>query len=111
MQVRINGDLFLNIQEDYLIVRDNRLFNTKTGSFEAVDGDIIEFITKKGDIRLWHRGFVEGYTNGENIRLRGVFTTKYDNIIHKEIEHISKVYYSDGMTFEEKELLAATEAL
>ena len=111
MVVKTSIGKLLDIPEGHLIIKDNRLFNTKTGEFEAVDGDIIEFITKTNDIKLWHRGFVDGYTNGNNIRLRGVATTEYSNIIHKDIEHISVVTYSDGMTFEQKELLAATEAL
>ena len=111
MVVKINGDYEVRIKEEDIIVKDKKLYNLTTKKFEAADGDIVEFITEKDGVRRWHRGYVDGYTYGDRIPFRGVFGCDYHNITYKKIEHISSVSDPDGLTFEQKELQAATEAL
>ena len=111
MVVKINGDYEVRIKEEELVVKDKKLYNLKTKKYEAADGDIVEFITEKDGVRRWHRGYVDGYTYGDRIPFRGVDGSEYHNITYKKIEHISTVSDLEGLSFEQKELQAATEAL
>lgn len=111
MTVKINNELQIDITEDCLIVKDGKLFNTKTKEYEGVEGDIIEFITAADGVRVWHRGIVEGYTYCEKIKLRGKDTSKYENVTKKLIEHISNVVCNEDENFDDEELLAATGAM
>ena len=111
MVVKINGDYEVRIKEEDIVVKDKKLYNLKTKKYEAADGDIVEFITEKNGVRTWHRGYVDGYTYGDKIPFRGVDRSEYHNITYKKIEHISTVSDPEGLSFEQKELQAATEAL
>ena len=111
MVVKINGDYEVRIKEEDIVVKDKKLYNLTAKKYEAADGDIVEFITEKDGVRTWHRGYVDGYTYGDRIPFRGVDGCDYHNITYKKIEHISSVSDPDGLTFEQKELQAATEAL
>ena len=111
MVVKINEDYEIRIKEEDIIIKDKKLYNLTTKKFEAADGDIVEFISEKDGVRRWHRGYVDGYSYGDRIPLRGIFGCEYHNITYKKIEHISSVSDPDGLTFEQKELQAATEAL
>ena len=46
---------------DYFEIRHNHLFNTNTGKYEGVDGDIVT-VTRYG---LSERGHVKGYTESQ----------------------------------------------
>ena len=111
MIVKINGDYEVRIKEEDIVVKDKKLYNLTTKKYEAADGDIVEFITEKNGVRTWHRGYVDGYTYGDKIPFRGVDRSEYHNITYKKIEHISTVSDPEGLSFEQKELQAATEAL
>lgn len=67
MKIQVNGGEIVNVTENNLVVRDEKLFNLDTKQFEGVDGDLVE-IRQPGIIR---RGSVDGYTNGKAIKFRG----------------------------------------
>lgn len=111
MKIKVNGDYVFDIKEDYLMIKDKKLFNTNTKQYEGVEGDIVSFKykTNSGEIK-GYRGYVDGYTNGVSVKIRGINIT-YTNLVEQKIEHVSTVTYDDGSSFEDMELLAATEAL
>ena len=86
MKVEINNSKTLVIPEQNLIIKHNRLYNTVTKDYEAIDGDKIQFCIKtdKG-IRTWISGTVEGYTCNRRIKLKGV------NELYAAMENIGKV--------------------
>ena len=100
MEIKVNGR-WITVNEPYLHVRDNRLYNTKTKEEEGVDGDIVEFKEKREDGRTWIvKGDVDGYTNGKEIRL------KFHDDVYKEpktkiVEHIYMITDVKGDPFYE----------
>ena len=72
MRVEINNSKVLNIVEQCLIIKNNKLFNASTEEYEAIDGDRIVFsiIDSKGE-RHWVEGIVDGYTCHRRIKLKG----------------------------------------
>ena len=111
MKIKVNNEYVMEVNEDYLIVKDKKLYNTKTKKFEGVEGDIISFKYKhSADTIRGYRGYVDGYTNGVSVKIRGI-NNVFTDLVEQTIEHISTVANEDGTSFEDKELLAATEAL
>lgn len=91
MIIEVNKDYKIEIKEDYLVVKDKKLYNTKTKEFEGVEGDIIEFkFSTGGGKELGYRGYVDGYTSDKFVKIRGVDKV-HTNIVSKKVEHISSV--------------------
>lgn len=76
MKIEVNKNLVLDIKEEHLIIKNNKLYNNVTKQYEAIDGDIVTFYaaTSNGG-KSWARGYVEGYTCDKRIKLRGVDKT------------------------------------
>ena len=90
MKIIINNETKIDVP-NHLIVKDDKLYNTKTKSYEAVDGDIVTLKKKEGDkYTNIVRGYVDGYTDGNIVKIRGR-AFQYTNVDAKEIDHISKV--------------------
>lgn len=105
MKIEINNSTVLDIKEDYLIIKNNRLFNTTTKQFEGVDGDIVTFYVKTSSGgKSWTRGTVDGYTCGRSIKLRGV-KTPYEVAegCLKTIDYVSAITNTDCEKKEETE--------
>lgn len=105
MKIEINRSTVLDIKEDCLIIKNNRLFNTTTKQFEGVDGDIVTFyITSKTGGKCWTRGTVDGYTCGRRIKVRGV-EQPYEAAegCLKVIDYISRITDTDCDAKEEAE--------
>jgi hypothetical protein len=111
MVIEINGERKFGVSEDFLIVKDKRLYNVKTKKFEGVDGDIVEFVKDENGKKMSIRGTVDGYTCGNHIKIRGVSDYESGQINDIRIEHISTVSYEDSVSAEEKELDIAQGAL
>ena len=110
MVIKVNTDIEINITEKYLTVKDKKLYNTITKKYEGVEGDIVSFNYIKEDGRKSvYKGYVDGYTNGEKVKIRGVnqvFTQTSD----KSVEHISSVTSYSDVTDDEKDILIAESA-
>ena len=73
MQIEINNSKTLTILEQNLIIKNNKLYNTVTNTYEALDGDKIMFCIKtETGGRQWISGIVDGYTCNRRIKLKGV---------------------------------------
>lgn len=90
MTIKVNGDYVFDVTEKSLVVKDGKLYNTETKSFEGVEGDLVEFerIDENGRIMVV-RGTVDGYTCGNKVKLRGVDTI-YD-VKSKKVTNISSI--------------------
>jgi len=104
MQIEINNSKTINVVEQTLIVKNNKLFNVITNTYEAIDGDKIEFCTfdSKGN-RFWMSGTVDGYTCSRRIKLKGV-SDLYACVdaINKIITHKSTITNSDYVDAEKE---------
>jgi len=110
MIIKVNTDIEINITETYLIVKDKKLYNTVTKKYEGVEGDIVSFNYIKEDGRKsGYKGYVDGYTNGENIKIRGI-NQVFTQIGDKNVEHISSVTSYSDITDEERDILIAESA-
>jgi hypothetical protein len=107
MIIKINRETTIDVNESFLIVKDNKLYNTKTKKYEGVEGDIITFyIETSNGGKSWARGYVEGYTCGNNIKLRGI-DTPYVAATISLVEHISSVTACEDTVNAEEELKLA----
>ena len=90
MTIKVNGDYVFDVAEKTLIVKDGKLYNTETKSFEGVEGDLVEFerIDENGRTMVV-RGTVDGYTCGNKVKLRGIDTVY--NVKSKKVTNISSV--------------------
>ena len=110
MIIKVNSDIEINIAEAYLIVKDKKLYNTITKKYEGVEGDIVSFGFIKEDGKKGnYKGYVDGYTNGEKVKIRGI-NQVFTQIGEKSIEHISSVTSYSDVTNEEKDILIAESA-
>lgn len=110
MIIEINKDYKIEVKEDYLIVKDRKLYNTKTKSFMGIEGDIVSFSYDKNGIKGGFRGYVDGYTNGTTVKIRGIGEV-YTVTGEMKIEHISSITGSEDGLDLDKELELATSAL
>ena len=97
MKIVINNSKTINVIEQCLVVKNNKLFNTMTNQYEGIDGDSIEFITtdSSGE-QCVIRGIVKGYTCNRRIELRGVHAVYATaNGTGKNITHISSITETD----------------
>lgn len=106
MRIEINNDKRIKVDSPNLIVKDKMLYNTDTKSFEGVDGDIISFVyvnENGGKVRF--KGSVEGYTNGNDIRIRGI-NKVFGEVSEKEVSHISFITsFENEISEEDMEIL------
>lgn len=96
MVLMINHSKALRITEPFLIYDENRkrLYNKNTKDDEGVDGDSATFIIDVEGRPRQIKGTVEGYTCGNNVRIRGI-DTMFENVKEKYIEHISSIELVD----------------
>jgi hypothetical protein len=107
MVIKVNTDIEINVTETYLIVRDKKLYNTITKKYEGVEGDIVTFDYIKEDGRKGgYKGYVDGYTNGEKVKIRGI-NQVFTQIGSKNVEHISSVTSYSDITDEGRDILIA----
>ena len=91
MIIEVNKEYKIEVKEDYFIVKDKKLYNTRTKEFEGVEGDIVEFsFTAENGKPSGYRGYVDGYTTDKYVKIRGIEKV-HTNILSKKIEHISIV--------------------
>ena len=100
MLIEINNSTKIDIKEDWLVVKDGKLYNATTKKYEGIDGDIISFLNGN----MITKGTVDGYTCNDKIKLRGIDKT-YKGVKDIRIEHMSIVTNS-----EEDELFLAENA-
>jgi hypothetical protein len=110
MIIKVNTDIEINIAETYLIVKDKKLYNTITKKYEGVEGDIVSFdYIKENGKKGGYKGYVDGYTNGEKVKIRGI-NQVFTQIGNKSVVHISSVTSYSDVTDEEKDILIAESA-
>lgn len=105
MKIEINNSKTLIIPEQNLIIKHNRLYNTVTKDYEAIDGDKIQFCIKNDQgTRTWIGGVVEGYTCNRRIKLKGVneLYAAMENV-GRVIEHLSTITDTDYVGEEDAE--------
>ena len=109
MTIVINGgDYKFQVNEDYLVVKNERLYNTKTKSYEGIEGDIISFNYNNDGVKGGYKGYVEGYTNGVTARIRGIDKT-FNVVGPISVTHISRVSDVEDIDDIEKEMSEAAE--
>ena len=91
MTIVVNGgDYKFQVNEDYLTVKNERLYNTKTKSYEGIEGDIISFNYNNDGVKGGYKGYVDGYTNGVTARIRGIDKT-FNVVGPISVTHISRI--------------------
>lgn len=91
MTIKVNNDYTFDVKEKDLIVKDGKLYNTTTKSFEGIEGDLVEFELKDFNNRVMVvRGTVDGYTYGGRVKLRGRDTV-YTDATNKKVTNISSI--------------------
>ena len=109
MVIVVNGgDYKFQVNEDYLEVKNERLYNTKTRSYEGIEGDIISFNYDNDGVKGGYKGYVDGYTNGVTARIRGIDKT-FNVVGPISVTHISRVSDVEDPIDLEKELSEAAE--
>ena len=106
MFITINGGREIEIKEDFLIIKDNKLYNTRTKKREGLDGDIVSFVIDNGSHKTICRGTVDGYTCGNRIKIRGYQETFHD-MTDIKFEHISVITKSNFLNIEDEETAIA----
>jgi hypothetical protein len=107
MVIVVNGgDYRFQVNEDYLEVKNERLYNTKTRSYEGIEGDIISFNYDNDGVKGGYKGYVDGYTNGVTARIRGIDKT-FNVVGPISVTHISRVSDVENPIDLEKELSEA----
>lgn len=106
MRIIVNNDkryIFEVPQE--LVIKDNRLYNTKTKSYEGVEGDIVHMTVDYGDGKeVMLSGTVSAFTNDKDVTIRP--NRVIENPKTKKFEHVSTVKEFLGTTKEEEEMIA-----
>jgi len=101
MKIEINNSKVLDIKEECLIIKNNKLYNNVTKQYEGVDGDIVTFyVATSNGGQCWTRGTVDGYTCGRMVKLRGV--EKPYEIAEGCIKVIDKVSSITDAEYEDK---------
>lgn len=90
MVIETSNSVKLDVKEDYLVVKDKKLYNTKTKKYEGLDGDIVSFLNGN----MLTKGTVDGYTCGNKVKLRGV-DKPYEGVSDVKVEHLLNVANSD----------------
>ena len=94
MKIIVNGTYEFDLPSG-LTVKEGKLYNTKTKQYEAVEGDIVSLIGEvDGKKKRLIRGPIDGFTNGSYAKIRGI-NVEYNNIVEKEIDHISHIKIVD----------------
>jgi hypothetical protein len=107
MVIVVNGgDYKFQVNEDYLEVKNERLYNTKTRSYEGIEGDIISFNYDNDGVKGGYKGYVDGYTNGVTARIRGIDKT-FNVVGPISVTHISRISDVEDLIDLEKELSEA----
>lgn len=87
MKILVSNGFEIEVAEKHLIVKDNKLYNTETKKYEGVEGDIVTFVTQlPSGHKVQTRGVVDGYTDGDTVKLRGV-KLPYVYVTDKTVEH------------------------
>lgn len=93
MKIEINNSNILDIAEEHLVIKNNRLYNNATKQYEGIEGDRVTFYTRTASgAKCFTSGTVDGYTCGRKVKLLGVskaYEIAEDCI--KIIDHISKI--------------------
>ena len=92
MRIKVNDSAnVINVGEDFLEVKNKRLYNNVTKRFEGLDGDVGSFTCKHDDGNTYvHRGTIDGYTCSGTVKFRGSDTI-YRDVSDLRIEHISVI--------------------
>jgi len=99
MEIEINNDFTINVTEDFLTVKDKKLYNKNTKQFEGVDGDIVYFTRNE---KVLCGGTVDGYTCGGKIKIRGRKET-FENVTEIHFERVSVITNSNTESEENEE--------
>ena len=97
MKIVINNSKTIDIVEECLVVKNNKLFNIMTNEYEGIDGDSIEFVTldNNGEQSVV-KGIVKNYTCNRRIELKDA-NCLYSTVsgTGKSITHISSITETD----------------
>ena len=87
MKILVSNGFEIEINEEHLVVKDNKLYNTETNNYEGVEGDCVTFTTfLPSGHSVQTRGVVNGYTDGDVVKIRGV-KLPYVHVMDKMVEH------------------------
>lgn len=90
MTIKTNIGKEIEIAESYMTVKDKKLYNSNTKSYEGIDGDRISFETSENGNKMVVTGTVDGYTHDGLIKIRGI--SEPFKIGEKFIvEHLAKI--------------------
>ena len=70
MIIEIDGITKVDVKEQDLVIKDGKLFNTTTGKFEGIDGDVVTYTVEKNGTKFFCCGTVDGYTYNSRVKLR-----------------------------------------
>lgn len=91
MIIKTNTGKEIKIENSNIVVKDNKLYNKETKSFEALEGDKISFVTyNENGYKVSTTGTVDGYTCNGIVKLMGI-SKQYNVSGGYSIEHITKV--------------------
>ena len=92
MKIKVNDSTnVINLAEDFLEVKNKRLYNNVTKRYEGIDGDLGSFTCRHNDGKTYiHSGTIDGYTCSGRVKFRGSDTVYYE-IPNLKIEHISVI--------------------
>lgn len=105
MKIKVSEHI-IEINEKELIVKNGKLYNTKTKEYEGVEADLITISYEKDGKVYGLKGSVGGYTCGSHVVIRPNY--EFDNVKEKKIEHIMPVVLIEGTTEEDIELKLMT---
>lgn len=109
MTIIVNNEKTFDVNENCLVVKNNKLYNKTTKEYEGVDGDIVSFerMSDKHTIIIT-KGTVDGYTCGKHIKMKGI-DKPFTDCERIRYEHVSVVGVKDGLTQNEIEELLIAE--
>jgi hypothetical protein len=91
MIVKTSINREIEITESYMVVKDNKLYNNNTKTYEGVDGDRVSFeTTLESGSKMVTTGTVDGYTHDGVIKIKGV-NEPYKIDGNFTVEHLVKI--------------------
>ena len=98
MVIRTSGGVDIDVIGGNFVIKNGRLFNANTKSYEGVYGDYVSFTeTLPSGGKVAVRGTVDGYTNGSTVKLMGV-EQPYENVTDVKVEHLYSVMENNEIT-------------
>jgi hypothetical protein len=108
MNIKVNGSYIFEVNEKELTVKNRKLYNLKTKSYEGVESDIATFEVEQDGKTIIKSGPIQGYTYNGHVVIRP--NCEYNGVKIKTIDHVSSVVALDNTALEnDEELKLMTE--